>query len=116
MNNFSEHLICRRAFNAQNSIESHPPKLHIAINPDPSKERPLGLDGNNFAKATIEAIILATKPLNPPTFTNIMAMEAPSGGYNFYEYEIIEFILKLKLKLFIHALTLLKYPLLFSPI
>jgi Poly (ADP-ribose) glycohydrolase (PARG) len=65
----------------------------IATNPDPSRERPLGLYGNNFAKATTEAIILATKPLNLPTFTNIIAMEAPSGGYNFYEYEIIEFIL-----------------------
>lgn len=65
----------------------------IATNPDPGLGRPFGLYGNNFAKATTEAIILATKPLNPPTFTNIIAMEAPSGGYNFYEYELIEFIL-----------------------
>ncbi len=65
----------------------------IDTNPDPARERPLGLYGNNFAKATTEAILLATKPLNPPTLTNIIAMEAPSGGYNFYEYHIIEYIL-----------------------
>lgn len=65
----------------------------IATNPDPVQERPNGLYGNNFAKATPEAIELATTPLNPPTITNIIAMEAPSGEYNFYEYDIIEFIL-----------------------
>jgi Poly (ADP-ribose) glycohydrolase (PARG) len=65
----------------------------IATNPDPSQERPLGLYGNNFAKATATAISLATTPLNPPTVTNIIAMEAPLGGYNFYEYNIIEYIL-----------------------
>jgi Poly (ADP-ribose) glycohydrolase (PARG) len=65
----------------------------IATNLDPLQGRPNGLYGNNFAKATAEAIALATTPLNPPTITNIIAMEAPSGGYNFYEYDIIEFIL-----------------------
>jgi Poly (ADP-ribose) glycohydrolase (PARG) len=65
----------------------------IATNSDPAQGRPNGLYGNNFAKATPEAIALATTPLNPPTITNIIAMEAPSGGYNFYEYDAIEFIL-----------------------
>jgi hypothetical protein len=68
-------------------------RCEIATNPDSVKGRPNGLYGNNFAKATIDAIALATKPLNPPTFTNIIAMEAPSGGYNFYEYDVIEYIL-----------------------
>jgi hypothetical protein len=65
----------------------------IATNPDLAQQRPVGLYGNNFGKATAEAIELATKALNPPTVTNIIAMEAPSGGYNFYEYDIIEYIL-----------------------
>ena len=68
-------------------------RCSIDTNPDPALKRSLGLYGNNFAKAKPEAIILATKPLNPSTFTNIIAMEAPAGGYNFYEYEIIEYIL-----------------------
>ncbi len=68
-------------------------RCSIATNPDPIKGRPNGLYGNNFAKATPDEIALATTVLNPPTITNIIAMEAPSGGYNFYEYDIIEFIL-----------------------
>jgi hypothetical protein len=65
----------------------------IDTNPDPAKERPMGLYGNNFAKASATAIELATEQLNPPTRSNIIAIEAPSGGYNFYEYDIIEYIL-----------------------
>jgi Poly (ADP-ribose) glycohydrolase (PARG) len=68
-------------------------RCSIATNPDPAQERPLGLYGNNFAKATPAAIALATKPLNPPTITNIIAIEAPSGGYDFYDYDTIQFIL-----------------------
>jgi hypothetical protein len=53
------------------------------------------LYGNNFAKASAEAIRLATEPLQPPTITNIIAMEAPSEGdsYSSYEFEAIEYIL-----------------------
>lgn len=55
--------------------------------------RPYGLYGNNFARATPEAIQQATQPLNPPTITNIIAMEAPSGGYGSYTMQQIEYIL-----------------------
>lgn len=67
----------------------------IDTNPDAKKGRPLGLYGNNFAKASAEAIGIATKSLQPPTITNILAMEAPSGGdsYSSYEFEVIEYIL-----------------------
>jgi hypothetical protein len=75
----------------------------IATNPDPTKGRPNGLYGNNFAKVTPDEIALATTVLNPPTITNIIAMEAPSGGYNFYEYDIIEFILTTAVTGFIAA-------------
>ncbi|PSB57937.1 hypothetical protein C7B77_06640 [Chamaesiphon polymorphus CCALA 037] len=68
-------------------------RCEIATNIDSEQGRPLGLYGNNFAKAPAAAIELATTPIDPPTITNIIAMEAPSGGYNFYEYDIIEFIL-----------------------
>jgi hypothetical protein len=67
----------------------------IDTNPDPEKDRPFGLYGNNFARASAEAIRLATEPLQPPTITNIIAMEAPSEGdsYSSYEFEVIEYIL-----------------------
>ncbi|MDY6782817.1 MAG: hypothetical protein SW833_09775 [Cyanobacteriota bacterium] len=65
----------------------------IATNPDREQGRPLGLYGNHFAKASAEAIAQATKPLHPPTITNIIAIEAPVGGYGFYTLEEIRFIL-----------------------
>jgi hypothetical protein len=66
----------------------------IATDPDPEQGRPFGLYGNYFARATPEAIAQATKPLNPPTITNIIAMAAPAGGYGFYSLEEIQWILK----------------------
>ncbi|KYC42450.1 hypothetical protein WA1_21025 [Scytonema hofmannii PCC 7110] len=54
----------------------------IATNANVEQARPYRLYGNNFARATAEAIELATKPLNPPTVTNIIAMEAPSSLYS----------------------------------
>jgi Poly (ADP-ribose) glycohydrolase (PARG) len=66
----------------------------IDTNPDAEKDRPSGLYGNNFAKASTEAIRLATKSLQPPTITNIIAMEAPPEGdsYSSYELAVIEYI------------------------
>lgn len=66
----------------------------IATEPNSQQGRPFGLYGNNFARATAEAIRLATKPINPPTITNIIAMEAPAGGFGFYRIDEIEYILK----------------------
>jgi Poly (ADP-ribose) glycohydrolase (PARG) len=68
-------------------------RCSIATDPNEAEGRPVGLYGNNFAKASPETITLAAKCLEPPTNTNIIAMEAPSGGYNFYEYDTIEYIL-----------------------
>ncbi len=65
----------------------------IATEIDPEQGRPLGLYGNNFARATAEAIELAVQPIDPPTLTNIIAMEAPAGGYGSYRYDEIEYVL-----------------------
>jgi len=65
----------------------------IATEPNPERDRPYGLYGNNFALASAEAIEQATKVLNPPTITNILAMEAPAGGYGTYKLKEIEYIL-----------------------
>jgi hypothetical protein len=64
----------------------------IATAPDPELGRPHGLYGNNFARATSEAIARAIQPIDPPTITNIIAMEAPPGGCGFYKREEIEYI------------------------
>jgi hypothetical protein len=68
-------------------------KCIIATDPNPEQDRPHGLYGNNFARAKPEAIQQATQPLNPPSITNIIAMEAPPGGYGSYTITEIEYIL-----------------------
>jgi Poly (ADP-ribose) glycohydrolase (PARG) len=65
----------------------------IATDINPALGRPQGLYGNNFARASAAAIAAATNPIDPPTITNIIAMEAPSGGYGSYQYDEIEYIL-----------------------
>ena len=68
-------------------------RCEVAIAPNLEEDRPYGLYGNNFARAKSEAIKKATKALNPPTITNIIAMEAPCYGYGVYKIEEIEYIL-----------------------
>lgn len=55
--------------------------------PSPREGRPTGLYGNTFARATEEQVRTATKPLSPPTVSNILAIAAPSGGYGEYSRE-----------------------------
>jgi Poly (ADP-ribose) glycohydrolase (PARG) len=69
-------------------------RCEVATDRNAKQGRPFGLYGNDFAEAKPEAIKQATKPLNPPTITNIIAMEAPFGGYGCYTQNGIEYILK----------------------
>lgn len=55
--------------------------------------RPHGLYGNNFASASIDTVVRATHVINPPTISNILAMEAPSGGFGRYSRKDIAYIL-----------------------
>ena len=66
----------------------------VSTEPNSSQQRPFGLYGNNFARANEEAIKLATTPLNPPTLTHLIAMEAPACGMGFYTQDEIEYILR----------------------
>jgi hypothetical protein len=66
----------------------------ISTDRNPEQGRPFGLYGNNFGRAKSEAIEQATKPLNPPTITNIIAIEAPAYGEDSYRIAEIEYILK----------------------
>lgn len=65
----------------------------IATNPDAEQKRPFGLYGNRFGCATEETIRLATKPLNPPTLSNILAIAAIPSGEGSYTQAQIEYIL-----------------------
>lgn len=65
-------------------------RLNIATDPNPSAGRPHGLYGNHFAAASTDAIRNAARPVDPPTFSNILAMAAPAGGFGTYTPEQIE--------------------------
>ncbi|AKT38636.1 hypothetical protein [Chondromyces crocatus] len=56
--------------------------LHPAALPD-------GLYGNRFARATADVIRKATRPLDPPTVSNLIAMEAIPGASGRYTAEQI---------------------------
>jgi len=55
--------------------------------PNPAAGCPNGLYGNAFARATEDQVRTATRPLSPPTISNILAMAAPPGGYGEYSRE-----------------------------
>ncbi|MEZ4449039.1 MAG: hypothetical protein R3B09_06105 [Nannocystaceae bacterium] len=61
----------------------------IATDVDPDADRPHGLYGNAFARASAAAVLRATRPLEPPTLSNILAIEAPEAGFGRYTLEQI---------------------------
>lgn len=64
-----------------------------SIDTRPCTERPYGLYGSEFACARPNDIIKAVKPLNPPTISNVIAMEAPADGSGTYTAEAVKYIL-----------------------
>lgn len=56
--------------------------------------RPDGLYGNRFARAPLTQVAEATTKLDPPTISNILAIEAPAGGRGLYAADEITFILR----------------------
>ncbi|WP_437987531.1 hypothetical protein [Sorangium sp. So ce117] len=51
---------------------------------------PYGLYGNRFARASPDVVRKATTRIDPPTITNLIAMEAPPGGNGRYTRAQIE--------------------------
>jgi len=68
-------------------------RVCVDVNPDPDRKRPKGLYGNHFMNASKEAIEIACHKLNPPTTSNIIAMEAPKNGSGDYSLSTITQIL-----------------------
>lgn len=68
-------------------------RCHFATDINPAEGRPNGLYGNEFSRASADAIRRATHRLEPPTISNIMAMEAPTGGWGAYDEATIRYIL-----------------------
>ncbi|MCL2645673.1 MAG: poly(ADP-ribose) glycohydrolase [Phycisphaerales bacterium] len=52
-----------------------------------------GLYGNAFAQASADVVRCAITTIDPPTFSNIIAIEAPANGKGFYTANQIRYIL-----------------------
>lgn len=65
-------------------------RLTIATDADSEAGRPAGLYGNRFAQASFETICRATRRIDPATYSNFIAMAAPSGGIGEYAPDEIE--------------------------
>jgi len=66
----------------------------LATDADADAGRPMGLYGNQFARARVEAVMGALRVLDPPTRSNLVAMEAPPGGTGPYTRAQIESVLR----------------------
>jgi hypothetical protein len=64
----------------------------IAIEPNPEVGAPRGLYGNHFARAETTTIRACTRPVLPPTRTNLIAMEAPVGEGRYNREEILHIL------------------------
>lgn len=69
-------------------------RVAVATDPSAAEGRPLGLYGNRFAAASVEAVERATKLIDPPTVSNLIAMAAPTGGPGAYKRQEIDCILR----------------------
>jgi len=68
-------------------------RCSIAIDVNPAEGRPYGLYGGMFARMPVEVVRRATRRIDPPTVSNIIAMAAPAGGVGAYAEHEIEQIL-----------------------
>lgn len=59
-------------------------RISVATDINPAEGRPHGLYGNRFSIAPPEVIQRATTRIDPPTFSNMIAMAAPSYGHGAY--------------------------------
>lgn len=64
-------------------------RLANATHPDAASGRPAGIYGNRFADAPLEVVRRATRRLDPPTQSNIVAMAAPTGSGEYTEADIV---------------------------
>ena len=75
-------------------ISGVPRRMRFATEANAAELRPGGLYGRAFASAPVAALRRAVKRIDPPTASNILAIEAPVGGYGPYTTVTLRFILE----------------------
>ena len=61
----------------------------LAVATGPTADHPAGLYGNAFARAPWDVVRRATRLVDPPTVTNLIAIAAPAGGHGDYSADDI---------------------------
>lgn len=69
-------------------------RCRIATEPDAAAGRPDGLYGNRFSRASADVVTRAVSVIDPPTITNLIAMEAPGYGRGGYSRAQVEDVLR----------------------
>lgn len=70
-----------------------PRRCCVATDANAADGRPFGLYGNSFSCADPGTVRRATKRIDPPTITNLIAMAAPSYGLGLYRTDEVEHVL-----------------------
>jgi hypothetical protein len=78
-------------------------RIHVDLEPNEKEGRKIGLYGNNFRVASDDQIKSAITVLDPPTISNIIAMEAPKYGKGEYTRSTISKILSVAYTGFVSA-------------
>ena len=68
-------------------------RCEIRTQADPAAGRPASLYGNAFSRAPLQQVLAATRRLEPPTLSNILALAAPDGGFGPYTAKDIRGVL-----------------------
>lgn len=68
-------------------------RCRIETDPNIDEQRPHGLYGNLFSMANASAIENATKAIDPPTITNLVAMAGPHSGRGQYSLQDVAYVL-----------------------
>ena len=68
-------------------------RIAVSLEPNAALGIPHGLYGKHFAHADPNAVRSSVTVIDPPTISNILAIEAPSGGFGIYDYDTIKYIL-----------------------
>lgn len=68
-------------------------RVLIATDANVGEGRPQGLYGNRFAAAAPEVVARATRQIDPPTVSNLIAIAAPASGRGAYQHRDVELIL-----------------------
>jgi hypothetical protein len=78
-------------------------RIAVSTGADPSAGRPFGLYGNRFKSASFDIVRQATRQLNPPSYSNIIAIAALPGGQGVYTKDQIRYTLTTALTAFAAA-------------